>query len=191
MSKLILTDIDESCLIWIDPFFDWVKNNLGINHNRNPKVWEFKDQLGVSTSDEADAIIRQFNETHYFGQLDPYPHAKEVITQLHSEGWEFIGISTCSASETTQRLRDENIARVFGKAFIRTHCIEHHIGKEPTLKQYSGTWWVEDNTHWAETALTYDHKPFIITQPYNVNFKHPKIPRVADWREIYKMVSQC
>lgn len=187
--KILLTDIDETVLQWVDPFFNWVETELGINHNRDPNVFEFKDALGCETSDESNAIIRQFNNTYHFGQLDPYPHAKEVIEQLQKEGWEFIAISTCSYSETTQSLREENIKRVFGNAFSEIHCIEYDVGKNATLERFDGTWWVEDNAHWAQSALQYNHKPIIITQPYNATFDHPEIPRVTDWREIYQMVS--
>jgi len=190
MQKLLLTDIDETCLKWIDPFFEWVVNEVGIAHKRDPKVWDFKDALGCHTSDESDAIIRWFNNTPHFGRLEPYPHAVEVINKLHDEGWKFIGISTCSSSETTKSLREENIRRVFGDVFLEVHCIEHQIGKESILQEFPGTWWVEDNTNWAEISLKYDHKPILITQPYNEDFNHPEIPKVADWREVYDIINQ-
>ena len=63
--------------------------------------------------------------------------------------------------------------------------------KDSALAEFHGTglWWVEDKPENALLGLEYGLKPLLMDQGYNRKFKHPKIKRVSNWKDIRTIIN--
>lgn len=184
--KLILVDVDDVLLNWYSGFHRYMAH-LGYLENENTE-YDLSKRFDT-TKKEMEKLIKTFNKHWEFGTLEPLPYAVECIKKLRKKHYTFVAITSCSTDPATIALRKTNLYWVFGDIFEAVHCINLWESKETHLANYNPTWWVEDKFENAVAGLLYNHKPILMSQPYNKNKNHEEIVRCNDWREIYDHIT--
>lgn len=185
---VILTDVDECIFDWATPFDAWVREqypNLAPESHIKDH-WHVEEWLGCDLEFSRD-LIRRFNGDP---QIWPYfkaiPEAKEVIKELHSEGWKFVAITACATDHDTYTGRWHNLREEFGEAFDALHCTGLHQSKVGYLSRYRPTYWVEDKMNHAIDGRDQGHASFLVNYKHNAKFGEVDgVTRVDTWHDIY------
>ncbi len=187
---IILTDCDGVLLSWIHSFEWWMKRK---GYKKSDRIsYQVAEQYSL-TEEKADVLVRHFNESAAIGFLPPLQDAIKYVRKLHEEhGAVFHCITSLGTEPHAQRLREENLKRVFGEtAFERVHCIDCGADKTEALKRYedSGFIWVEDKPQNAEVGSELGLRSFLLNRPYNVDYKvHKSVTRVKNWKDLYEYI---
>jgi hypothetical protein len=75
-------------------------------------------------------------------------------------------------------------------AFTKFIILETGADKDEVLEKYrdKGYWWIEDKITNAEAGHSVGLKSLIMEHGHNMDFDHPEIPRVKNWKEIYERI---
>jgi len=59
------------------------------------------------------------------------------------------------------------------------------------LEEYEGTGllWIEDKIENAEAGYKYGLRPLLFEHGHNMDFEHPEIKTVKNWKHIYELVT--
>lgn len=187
--NVIVVDFDGVCAYWEHGFHVWmVSNGYQVKDRRE---YEIDKKYGLSL-DVAKVMSRMFNESAALAKLPPMRDAIKYIRKLHEDhGYVFHCISAIPDDHYVYEARWKNIENLFGKtAFEKLTLCETSRNKSALLAEYkdAGCFWVEDLPKNAEMGLKYGMKPLVMRQPYNDDYKHPLIPHVDNWKEIYEYV---
>jgi FMN phosphatase YigB (HAD superfamily) len=190
--KLILVDADGVLLNWEYAFAIWMEQH---GHEKQPGsefVYDIGKRYGISR-DQGRKLIKLFNESAAIGFLPPLRDAMYYVKRLHEEhGYVFHCITSLSTDVNAQRLREMNLAKLFGKtAFELIVCLETGADKNQALEPYrdSGCWWVEDKPENAEVGHKLGLKSILMEHGHNMNHANEQIPVVKNWREIYAIIT--
>lgn len=186
---IILTDVDGVLLSWVHSFEWWMKRK---GFKKSPQIsYKVSEVYGIS-EDEADVLVRHFNESAAIGFLPPLGDAIKYVRKFHEEhGAVFHCITSLGTEPYAQRLREENLKRVFGDSiFERIECLDCGADKTEALKRYEDSEfiWVEDKPENAEVGARLGLKSFLLTHPYNINYNaetNKEVTRVRNWKAIY------
>ena len=164
-------------------------------HEKQPGsdfVYDIGERYGISR-DQGRKLIKLFNESAAIGFLPPLRDAMYYVKRLHEEhGYVFHCITSLSTDVNAQRLREMNLAKLFGKtAFERITCLETGADKNHALEEYrdSGCWWVEDKPENAEVGHELGLKSILMEHGHNMSHANKQIPVVKNWREIYEIIT--
>ena len=96
-------------------------------HEKQPGsefVYDIGDRYGI-TREQGRKLIKLFNESAAIGFLPPLRDAMYYVKRLHEEhGYVFHCITSLSTDVNAQRLREMNLAKLFGAtAFERITCL--------------------------------------------------------------------
>jgi hypothetical protein len=160
--------------------------------NNNKKSYYLHDHYNELTSEDAPKVIKTFNESAAIGFLPALRDSMYYVKRLHEEhGFRFHCITSLSTDQNAVKLREKNLAKLFGKtAFERVVCLETGANKDCALAEYqdTGCWWIEDKPENAEAGYSAGLKPLLMEHGHNMNFSHPGIPMVKNWKDIYKII---
>lgn len=189
--RWILTDIDGACLDWEYAFDVWMQQH-GFQKQPNG---QFKYDIGARYGierDQSKKLIRMFNESAAIGFLPPLRDAMYYLKRLHEEhGFVFHAITSLSNDENAQTLRRMNLQKLFGKtAFEKFIFLDTGADKDQVLEQYrdTGCWWIEDKWLNCQAGLAVGLKPILVEHGHSLDFTHPQIYKVRNWREIYELI---
>ena len=192
--KIILSDIDGVVLDWEFAFSAWMEQQ-GDWIKAMPRAefaYEISERYDVS-KDQGRKLIRQFNESAAIGFLPPLRDARYYVKRLHEEhGYVFHCITSLSKDINAQRLREMNLTKLFGDTvFEEIICLDTGADKNEALEPYrgSGLWWIEDKIINCEVGADLGLHPLLMEHGHNLDYNNPAIPRVKNWREIYKIVT--
>lgn len=190
MTKLILTDIDDTVLNYVTPFRAWMEDRG--HHPVRPygEVYNLGQIYGMD-DDKAISLIEEFTHSEVFGNLKAEPCALEVLPQLKNAGYRFVAISATVKTDENRDRRMKNLANEFGFEFEDCFCTGLRLPKTPYLESYRGKsdLWVEDNAVHAVDGAAMGHRSILLTRLYNADFEHPNVTRVDNWHEIFEFVS--
>ena len=117
------------------------------------------------------------------------------VKRLHEEhGYRFHCITSLSTDPNAVRLREMNLAKLFGKtAFERVVCLSTGADKNEALEDYkgSGCWWFEDKIENAVVGHNLGLRSILVEHGHNMNFEHAEIPRVKNWKESYYLITNA
>lgn len=191
MKKIILTDADGVLLDW-EYAFDIYLQTHGFN---KVKGGEFKYNIGQRygiDQDQGKKLIKIFNESASIGFLPPLRDAMYYIKRLHEEhGYVFHCITSLSKDKNAQELRKMNLKKLFGKtAFDKFIFLDTGADKDAVLEKYKdlGYYWIEDKIDNAVAGNQVGLNSILMEHGHNMDFEHPEIPRVKNWKEIYEIV---
>jgi FMN phosphatase YigB (HAD superfamily) len=189
--KIILTDCDGCCLDWEYAFDVWMQQHGFQKQDGGQLVYSIGKRYGIDV-EQGKKLIKIFNESAAIGFLPPLRDAMYYIKRLHEEhGYVFHAITSLSKDENAQELRTMNIRKLFGKtAFEKFIYLDTGADKDEVLEQYRGTnlWWIEDKIDNCLAGHKIGLKPLLVEHGHNMDFEHPEIPRVKNWREIYEII---
>ncbi len=189
VNKTILTDCDGVLLDWEIKFRPWMER---LGYKLNPhrlKVYGIGEQYGISDEQSVE-LIAKFNAGSDFESLPAWKDSVKFVQRLHTEGWNFVIITTAGTHPWTPGLRKSNLDKIFGEGiFNEIHVLPLHGDKGVVLKNYqdSKLFWIEDKPSNAELGLGYGLRPLLMSVPHNSDYKGA-VPVVNNWAEIYKLV---
>jgi hypothetical protein len=190
-SNVILTDVDGVLLNWEYAFDTWMQTH---GHSKI-EGGQFKYNIGkrYNISDaQGRQLIKYFNESAAIGFLPPLRDAMYYVKKLHEKhGFVFHAITSLSLDKNAIHLREMNLKKLFGETvFERIVCLDTGADKDDALLPYkdSGLYWVEDKIVNCETGTSLGLSSLLMEHGHNMDFEHPAIPRVKNWREVYDIV---
>ena len=191
MSNLILTDVDGVLLNWEYAFDTWMQTH----GHRKVEGGEFKYNIGKRYNiddDRAKQQIKYFNESAAIGFLPPLRDAMHYVRKLHEEhGYIFHAITSLSNDENSCKLREMNLKKLFGETvFEKFIYLDTGANKDHVLRKYRNKdlYWIEDKIDNCIAGLNVNLKPLLMEHGHNMDFEHPEIPRVKNWREVYHRI---
>jgi hypothetical protein len=189
MTKYILTDVDDTCLKFADPFQDWLREHKGMaGHGRLLHSYDVAKWLGI-TDEKATDLIVEYIESGHLDDQPPEPCALEIIPRFRQMGYEFVAITACGTNPAFAERRRKRLEDVFGFTWANVHCVPLGGHKDAFLSLYAPSIWVEDNWSHAVTGQALGHRSFIVTRGYNDHSDHPEITRVDDWFGIMQTIA--
>jgi len=188
-SKIILTDADGVLLNW-EYAFDVYMQQHGFN-----KVDVLKYNIGKRygiDDEQGKRLIKIFNESAHVGFLPPLRDAMYYVKRLHEEhGYVFHCITSLTTDKNAQELRKMNLRKLFGEtAFEKFVFLDTGADKDEALEPYrnSGYYWIEDKIVNCQVGQALGLKSILVEHGHNMDYEHPEIPRVKNWREIYDII---
>lgn len=189
MKKTMLVDCDGVVLNW-EYAFDCFMEEYGFSKVKDGnQLYNIGARYNIDI-EQGRKMIRIFNESAAIGFLPPLRDAVEVITRMADEGWQFIAVTSLSTNKYAQKLREKNLAKLFGKdTFIEVTCLATGADKDDALAKYkdSGMWWIEDKPENALAGQKQGLKPLVMEHGFNMDNKDFTL--VKNWAEIYEIVS--
>lgn len=190
-NRIILTDADGVLLNWEYAFSIWMEDH-GFEMIPGAEVnYDIGERYGI-TKTQGKKLIRMFNESAAIGFLPPQRDAMYYVKRLHEEhGFVFHCITSLSTDKNAQRLREMNLAKLFGESvFEKVVCLATGADKDEALAPYrkTGLWWIEDKIENAELGWTLGLKPILMEHGHNMHYYNEGIHKVKDWREIYELI---
>ena len=154
--------------------------------------YEMDERYGIP-KEQVRKLIRLFNESAAIGFLPALRDAMYYVKRLHEEhGYRFHCITSLSTDPNAVRLREMNLAKLFGKtAFERVVCLPTGADKNEALEEYrdTGCWWIEDKPVNAEVGYNAGLRPLLIEHGHNMNYVHKHITLVKNWRDVYQIIT--
>lgn len=167
----VLLDCDGVLLDWESSFREWVTGKLRRPIAAHPSDWCLSKWLGTTT-DEAAALVDEFNHGEFFGNLSPVHGAAWAIGGLAEAGIEMHVITSCSTAPGVTERRRRNLAARFGDVFASVTCLDLGQSKVKALVDHEpGAIWVEDNYTHALTGLALGHRSFVMRYPHNRSYE--------------------
>ena len=191
--KTILVDCDGVLLNWEYAFAIWMEQH-GFNKVEGGNlVYSIGKRYGIP-EEQGKKLIKMFNESAAIGFLPPLRDAMYYVKRLHEEhGYVFHCITSLSTDINAQRLREMNLAKLFGDTvFERIVCLDTGADKNYALEEYAGSGciWVEDKPENAEVGHDLGLRSILMEHGHNMHHVHKSIPIVKDWKELYEMICQ-
>jgi hypothetical protein len=190
-NRIILTDCDGVLLNWEYAFSVWMEDHGFEMVPGGELNYDIGERYGI-TKTQGKKLIKMFNESAAIGFLPPLRDAMYYVKRLHEEhGFVFHCITSLSLDRNAQRLREMNLAKLFGETvFEKIVCLDTGADKDEALAPYrkTGLWWIEDKVTNAELGWMLGLKPILVEHGHNMHYYHEDIPKVKDWREIYELV---
>ena len=190
MKKTILVDCDGVVLNW-EYAFDVFMEEHGFTKIGDANVmYNIGARYGIEV-EQGKKLINIFNESASIGYLPPLRDAVQYVTKMADEGWQFIAITSLSTNVYAKKLRERNLAKLFGKnTFIEVTCLGTGADKDDALAKYkdSGLWWIEDKPENALAGEKQGLKPILIEHGHNMH--NTDYPLAKNWKEVYEIVSR-
>jgi len=185
--KIILTDCDGVLCDWEHSFDRWM-NRHGYKIV-NDGLYKMDEKYEIPRN-EAQRLIRMFNESATIRRLPPFRDAIKYVKKLHEEhGYIFHVITSMSDDEYAQHLRTKNLSELFGPSvFDKFVYLDCGADKDEALAKYenTGCWWIEDKPDNARVGKYFGLNPLLMSHEHNADDKD--IPRVLNWRNIHDVI---
>ena len=190
--KVILTDADGVILDWEWAFHCWMEEHGFNKQDGGQFVYSIGERYGISNN-QGHKLIKMFNESAAIGFLPALRDAQHYVKRLHEEhGYVFHCITSLSKDRNAQRLRKMNVRKLFGEtAFDKFIILATGADKDEVLEEYrnTGCWWIEDKPENALAGQKVGLRSLVMEHGHNMDYEHPEIPRVKNWREIYNIIT--
>lgn len=186
--KIILVDCDGVLCDWLFAYDVYNETNglKVVDH----ESYDVAQRYGI-TGEQAKRSVRVFNDSAAIGFLPPLRDAVFYIKRLYMRhGYKFHVITSLSADKHAQKLRIMNLEMLFGPevfdGFTFRAC---GASKDSALAKWEGSncYWIEDLDANAEQGANYGLDPLLVAHEHNSSANHP---RFANWKEIYKHITQ-
>jgi len=190
--KIILTDIDGVILDWEEGFSVWMEHH---GHNKTEGyqyVYSIGDRYGL-TREQGNKLVKQFNESAAIGFLPPLRDAQYFVKKLHEQHqYKFIAITSLSLDPYAKYLRERNLKKLMGDAFIEVVCLDTGADKDEILAEYGakypGNYWIEDKPENVNWGIDAGLNGILIEHGHNMDYTgHANV--VKDWKEIYDIIT--
>jgi FMN phosphatase YigB (HAD superfamily) len=191
--SVILVDCDGVLLNWEYAFEIWMEQHGfelipdgGLNYDMSIRY-------GISR-EQVRRLIKMFNESAAIGFLPPLRDAIHYVEKLHKEhGYVFHCITSLSTDPNAQRLREMNLAKLFGDTvFQRVVCLATGADKDEALYPYrdTGCYWIEDKPENAVVGANLGLNALLMEHGHNMHHYHDHVQIVKNWEEVYRIVTQ-
>jgi len=190
-NKVILTDIDGVMLDWEEGFSVWMEHHGHKPVDGYKLMYKIGERYGISNN-EGHKLVKIFNESAAIGFLPPVRDAQYYVKMLaEKHQYRFLAVTSLSTDPYAKELRVRNLRKLFGAdTFVDVICLETGADKDDVLDAYKGKgyWWIEDKITNAVAGQERGLKSLLVEHGHNMDFEHPEIPRVKNWKEIYEKI---
>jgi hypothetical protein len=191
--SVILVDADGVLLNWEYAFNIWMTQH-GFEILPGSEVnYDIGTRFGISR-EQGKKLIKMFNESAAIGFLPPLRDAIHYVKRLHEEhGYVFHCITSLSTDPNAQRLREMNLAKLFGDTvFQRVVCLDTGADKDEALYPYrdTGCWWIEDKPDNAVLGAELGLNSLLMEHGHNMTHYHDHVRTVKNWEEVYQVITQ-
>ena len=191
--SVVLVDADGVLLNWEYAFNIWMTQH-GFEMLPGSEVnYDIGQRFGISR-EQGKKLIKMFNESAAIGFLPPLRDAIHYVKRLHEEhGDVFHCITSLSTDPNAQRLREMNLAKLFGDTvFQRVVCLATGADKDEALYPYrdTGCWWIEDKPANAVLGAELGLNSLLMEHGHNMTHYHDHVRTVKNWEEVYQVITQ-
>ena len=191
--KTILTDCDGVILDWEEGFSVWMEHHGHQKVEGYQYLYNIGQRYGMS-SEAGNKLVKQFNESAAIGFLPPLRDAQFFVKKLHEQHqYKFIAITSLSLDPYAKYLRERNLKKLFGDAFIDVICLDTGADKDKILKEYGGNfpgnYWIEDKPENVDWGIDAGLKGILIEHGHNMDYKG-SATIVKNWEDIYNIITQ-
>lgn len=190
--KIILTDCDGVVLDWEEGFSIWMEHHGHSKVEGYQYVYSIGDRYGL-TKEQGNKLVKQFNESAAIGFLPPLRDAQYFVKKLHEQHqYKFICITSLSLDPYAKYLRERNLKKLMGDAFIDVVCLDTGADKDTILQEYgekySGNYWIEDKPENVNWGIDAGLNGILIEHGHNLDYKGDATI-VKNWQEIYSIIT--
>jgi FMN phosphatase YigB (HAD superfamily) len=190
-NKIILTDCDGVILDWEEGFSIWMEHHGHTKVEGYQFMYSIGDRYGID-KDQGSKLVKQFNESAAIGFLPPLRDAQFFVKKLHEQHqYKFICITSLSLDPYAKYLRQRNLKKLMGDAFIDVVCLDTGADKDEILKEYGekykGNYWIEDKPENLDWGIDAGLNGILIEHGHNIDYKGQGTV-VKNWEEIYKLI---
>ena len=190
--KIILTDCDGVVLDWEEGFSIWMEHHGHSKVEGYQYVNSIGDRYGL-TKEQGNKLVKQFNESAAIGFLPPLRDAQYFVKKLHEQHqYKFIAITSLSLDPYAKYLRERNLKKLFGDAFIDVICLDTGADKDTILEEYGqkypGNYWVEDKPENVNWGIDAGLNGILVEHGHNLDYKG-NATIVKNWQEIYSIIT--
>ena len=190
--KIILTDCDGVILDWEEGFSIWMEHH---GHNKvdgYQYMYNIGQRYGMS-SEAGNKLVKQFNESAAIGFLPPLRDAQFFVKKLHEQHqYKFICITSLSLDPYARQLRQRNLKKLMGDAFLDVVCLDTGADKDEILAEYGakykGNYWIEDKPENVQWGINAGLNGILIEHGHNLDYKGSATV-VKNWEEIYNIIT--
>lgn len=190
--SVILTDADGCILNWEYAFAIWMEQQGFEKIPGGEFNYSIGERYNISDN-QSKKLIKIFNESAAIGFLPPLRDAIHYVKKLHEEhGFVFHCITSLSTDPNAQRLREMNLAKLFGETvFQRVICLETGADKDAALYPYrdTGCHWIEDKPENAVVGAKLGLNSLLIEHRHNMYHYDPNVRIVKNWSDIYNIIT--
>jgi FMN phosphatase YigB (HAD superfamily) len=183
-NKTILTDCDGVLLDWETSFHNWMADNGYKTIVEN--VYEMEVAYGIAKS-ECKRLVREFNNSAWMCCLPALRDSRSGVAKLVEAGYTFICITSMSLDPYAKKLREDNLATVFGEGvFTDVVCLDTGADKDDALAPYkdTGLYWLEDKPENAQLGADLGLTTILINHGHNANYMDKRITNVDNWAQV-------
>lgn len=192
--KIILTDADGVLLNWLTRFDQFMAEKGYVLIPGTEALYTMSQRYDIK-SEDATALIKDYNKSRYISDLDAYKDSVEYIAKLVEHGFKFVVITSISSHPDASVYRTNNLKNLFGDIFTDIICLETGGPKDHVLKHWegSGLFWIEDHIKNAEVGYDLGLKSVLVQQDHNAHYETDHFHIVGPetpWKEIYNIISK-
>ena len=190
--KIILTDCDGVVLDWEEGFSVWMEHHGHNTVDGYQYMYNIGDRYGVS-KEQGSQMVKVFNESAAIGFLPPLRDAQYFVKKLHEQHqYKFIAITSLSLDPYAKELRERNLKKLFGDAFIEVVCLDTGADKDEILAEYGakykGNYWIEDKPENLNAGIDAGLEGILIEHGHNMDYTG-NANVVVNWQEIYNLIT--
>ena len=190
--KIILTDCDGVILDWEEGFSVWMEHHGHQKVEGYQYLYNIGQRYGMS-SEAGNKLVKQFNESAAIGFLPPLRDAQFFVKKLHEQHqYKFIAITSLSLDPYAKYLRERNLKKLMGDAFIDVVCLDTGADKDIILEEYGvkfpGNYWIEDKPENVNWGIDAGLNGILIEHGHNLDYKG-NATIVKNWQEIYNIIT--
>jgi len=190
--KIILTDCDGVVLDWEEGFSVWMEHHGHNTVEGYQYMYNIGDRYGVS-KEQGSQMVKVFNESAAIGFLPPLRDAQYFVKKLHEQHqYKFIAITSLSLDPYAKELRERNLKKLFGDAFIEVVCLDTGADKDEILIEYGakypGNYWIEDKPENLNAGIDVGLNGILIEHGHNMDYTGDA-NIVKNWNEIYSLIT--
>jgi len=170
--RILLTDVDEVLLKWIEGFIQFAKKEGYQFKDEYPTTWllstwmKKKDGSAMTDSEVRDLVLH-FNHSDLFEHLDPCEEAIGGLRYIKSRGFHIVAISSCTDDKEAYAKRFKNLKRHFGKFIDYVVCLPLGSSKTEVLRNFPPSIWIDDNPENVAAGAALNHFSFVMKRPWN------------------------
>ena len=190
--KIILTDCDGVVLDWEEGFSVWMEHHGHNTVDGYQYMYNIGDRYGVS-KEQGSQMVKVFNESAAIGFLPPLRDAQYFVKKLHEQHqYKFIAITSLSLDPYAKELRERNLKKLYGDAFIEVVCLDTGADKDEILAEYgakyNGNYWIEDKPENLKAGIDAGLEGILIEHGHNMDYTG-NANVVVNWQEIYNLIT--
>lgn len=195
---ILLVDVDEVLLKWIDGFSSWVTQKGYTLSQEYPISWNLETWIRRENGETMDIdsvrnLVSEFNHSAYFEHLKPCAYSETALREIKNAGFHIVTISSCTDNVDAIKKREVNLAQVFGNSIDVIICLALGSCKKNVLATFPPCIWIDDNPVNVRVGNSLGHKSYIMKRPWNATQLMEDafdLDVLTDWNHAKKVILQ-